>query len=217
MVNEQIISKGVYGFSQINDFISVKNYIFMHRGEKICLAIRFSNDTDYVFDSMAFYVIQLDALGKVIGKTRVEYTDMRFKPGTTYTQNRGIIVENQCVDFKIQFCEAYSSYYRYVVKNRRVVVYYDRKKAESLKPREWQPAAAPDFTVKKKEYNKSKLSLLAVILTLLIVAGFNIYYLYSLYADTLPDKKEESAGQTATIDAADTEENLCFGVEYAEI
>ena len=217
MAHEQIISKGVYSFSQVKDFISVSNYIFMHCGDKIALAIRFSNDTEHVFDSVTFDVIQLDALGKVIGKIRVEYSKMNFKPGTTYVSSTGIAVDGTCVDFKIQFCEAYSSYYRYVVKNRRVVVYYDRKKAESLKPREWQPAAAPDFTVKKKEYNKSKLSLLAVILTLLIVAGFNIYYLYSLYADTLPDKKEESAGQTATIDAADTKENLCFGVEYAEI
>ena len=29
MRNEQIISKGIYGFSQIGGFISVKNYIFM--------------------------------------------------------------------------------------------------------------------------------------------------------------------------------------------
>ena len=78
MRNEQIISKGVYGFSQVKDFISVSNYIFMHCGEKIALAIRFFNDTEHVFDSVSFYVIQIDALGNVIGKIRVDYTDMNF-------------------------------------------------------------------------------------------------------------------------------------------
>ena len=213
MEKEQIISKGVYGFSQISDFISVKNYIFMHKDEKICLAIRFSNDTDYVVDSVAFCVIQLDAAGKVIGKKRVEYTGMNLFPGELYSANKGIVVENQCVDFKIQFYEAYSGYYRYVVRNRRVIVYYDRKMAEKMLP---PPAreAEPSLSVEKKEYGKAKLSVLAAILALLIMAGFNMYYLYSLYADTFSDKNEQT--EQVTRSAQNGEESLYFGVEYAE-
>ena len=214
MEKEQIISKGVYNFSQISDFISVKNYIFMHQDEKICLAIRFSNDTDYVIDSVAFCLIRLDAAGKVIGKKRVEYTGMNLFPGELYCANKGIVVENQCVDFKIQFYEAYSGYYKYVVRNRRVNVYYDRKTAERMMPppkREEEPS----LLVEKKEYGRPKLSVLAAILALLIMAGFNIYYLYSLYADTFPDKNEKTTQVLSC--TQNGEESLYFGVEYAEI
>ena len=212
MKNEQVISKGVYGFSQIGNFISVKNYIFMHCEDKICLMIRFSNDTDFAFDSMAFWVIQLNAEGKTIGRTRVEYKDMSFMPGSLYTADKGVIVENQCVDFKIQFCEAYSGYYKYLVRNRRAVVYYDRKKAE-------QSLAANGghtrtyLNAHKKEYGKAKLSVLAAIAALVLMLGFNIYYLYSLYADTLP----ENGGRNVCHEELEREETLCFGVEYAEI
>ena len=160
MRNEQIISKGIYGFSQIGGFISVKNYIFMHQGEKICLAIRFSNDTDYVFDSMSFCVIQLDALGEVIDRTRVEYTDMDFKPGTTYVSKNAVVVDSKCVDFKLQIYEAYSGFYKYVPRNRRTVIYYDRNKAET-EAAERVDKAYTETVIKRKEYGKAGLTVLA--------------------------------------------------------
>jgi len=215
MRNEQIITKGVYGFSQISDFISVKDYIFMNSEDKFCLAVRFSNETEYAFDSMTFSIIQLDANGKVLGKTRVEYTDMDFMPGSTYAADRGIVVDSKCVDFKIQFYEAYSSYYRYLVRNRRVIVYYDRKKAERFITQQNKTQAAPSLTVKKKEYGKARLSAFIAFLALLIAAGFNIYYMYSQYADTFPDGVVPPM-QIAPV-ASLTEESMCFGVEYAEI
>ncbi|MBQ9746624.1 MAG: hypothetical protein IJW21_07345 [Clostridia bacterium] len=212
-MNEQIISKGVYAFSQISDFISVKNYIFMHKDDKICLVIRFSNDTDYVFDSMAFSVIQLDVEGKVIGRTRVEYTGMNFEPGGMYTADRGVIVESKCVDFKIQFHEAYSGCYRYTVRNRRLLVYYDRRRAAKLNAEPEDVQARASVSVQKKEYGKVGLSALVAIIALIAMLGFNLYYMYSLYADTLPEGNE-----AAVFTACDyAEESLCFGVEYAEI
>ncbi len=211
--NEQIISKGVYGFSQISDFISVKNYIFMHKDDKVCLAIRFFNDTEYTFDSMSFSVIQLDALGKVIARTRIEYDNMHFESGKPYTSNNLIVVDNQCVDFRIQFYEAYSDYYRYVVKNRRVVVYYDRKLAEKFARSYANVYVEENLSVKKKEYGKAKLSVLAAVIAILIMFGCNIYYLFALYADTFPDGKIPGFSVSNVVTE---EESLCLGVEYAE-
>jgi hypothetical protein len=142
---------------------------------------------------------------------------MDFEPGTTYASNVGIIVDKQCVDFKVQISEAYSGYYRYVVRNRRVTVYYDRKMAARLLG---APSAEdmgePSLTVKRKEYGKAKLSALAAILSLLIIAGFNIYYLYSLYADTLPDEeeKQEQGGELTEENGSleGLDESLRFGV-----
>ena len=213
MKNEQIISKGIYGFSQIGGFISVKNYIFMHHDDKICLAIRFSNDTDYVFDSMSFCVIQLDALGAVIGKTRVEYTDMNFEPGTTYVSENAVVVDGKCADFKVQIYEAYSGFYKYVPRNRRTVIYYDKSKAE--REAVWHSdAEKTDTVIKRKEYGKAKLTVLAAVLAMLIMLGFNIYYLFALYLDTFPDGKLPTTAEQSSVKA---EDDMYFGVEYAEI
>ena len=114
--------------------------------------------------------------------------------------------------------EAYSGYYRYVVRNRRVTVYYDRKKAEQIyglgKPSGF---AAPSLCVKKKEYGKAGLSALVAVIALLVMGGFNMGYLYSLYADTFPDEKEQQEQTEENGVFADLEESLRFGVEYAEI
>ena len=78
MDNENVISKGFYGFSQIKDFISVKNHMFLNNGNKNYLSIRFSNDSNVVFDSFSFDIIQLDSSGRSIGKVFVEYKDIVF-------------------------------------------------------------------------------------------------------------------------------------------
>ena len=213
MRNEQIISKGVYSFSQVKDFITVSNYIMMHCGEKIALAKRFSNDTDHVFDSVSFYVIQLDALGKVIGKVRVDYTDMNFEPGTTYVSSTGIAVENACADFKIQFCEAYSEYYKYVVRKGKAIIYYDRNKAAELAGA-FDNKSIPSVSVKRKEYGKAKLTAFIAVLAVIIIAVFNAFYLFHIYAELF--KENTPPPVTAEIVAAEEEISL-FGVEYAEI
>ncbi len=213
MRNEQIISKGVYGFSQVKDFISVSNYIFMHCGEKIALAIRFFNDTEHVFDSVSFYVIQLDALGKVIGKIRVDYTGMNFEPGTTYVSENGIAVDSTCVDFKIQFCEAYSGYYKYVIRNGKAIIYYDRNKAEELAG-EFERTVTPTANVKRKEYGKAKLTAFIAVLAVIIIAAFNAFYLFYVYAELLAANTPPPV--TAEIVTGEEEISL-LGVEYAEI
>ena len=213
MRNEQIISKGVYGFSQVKDFISVSNYIFMHCGEKIALAIRFFNDTEHVFDSVSFYVIQIDALGNVIGKIRVDYTDMNFKPGTTYVSETGIAVDGKCVDFKIQFCVAYSGYYKYVVRNGKAIIYYDRSKAEELSEK-LDRTAEPSANVKRKEYGKAKMTAFIAVLAVIIIAVFNALYLFYVYAELLA----ANTPPPVTAEIVTSEEEIpSFGVEYAEI
>ena len=212
MRNEEIISKGVYGFSQIGGFISVKNYIFMHYGEKICLALRFSNDTDHTFDSMHFCVIQLDALGNVIGRTRVRYENMGFKPGTTYVAENAIEVDSKCVDFKVQMYEAHSGFYKYVPRNRRAVIYYDRKAAQKMLER-GKASGSQHTSVKRKEYGRAGITVAFAIIALLTMLTVNIYYLFSLYLATFPE------GQLPPfmVSEASADEDRCCGVEYAEI
>jgi hypothetical protein len=215
MVNEKIISKGVYGFSQINNFIAVKNYIFFNKDDKTCLALRLSNETEFTFDSVEFSVIQIDAGGNVIGKSEVEYSGMAFEPGALYSSENAILVDSRCVDFKVQFKKAYSGYYKYVVKNRKVIIYYDRKKAESAKFTHDSLAQSADVSVRKKAYGRAGISVFAAVLAILLAFGFYVGYMYSLYADTFKDKDDKKA-QTVLAENSVQRESLCFGVEYAE-
>ena len=213
MAHEQIISKGVYSFSQVKDFISVSNYIFMHCGDKIALAIRFSNDTEHVFDSVTFDVIQLDALGKVIGKIRVEYSKMNFKPGTTYVSSTGIAVDGTCVDFKIQFCEAYSGYYKYVIRNGKAIIYYDRNKASELAG-DFDHIPAPSVSVNRKHYGKTKLTAFIAVLAVIIMLAFNAFHLIWTYMEQF---EEDDPSPIAAEYSSYGEEISLLGVEYAEI
>lgn len=215
MGNEQIISKGFYQFSQINNFISVKNYILMRKDNDICLALRFSNDTEYTFDYVSFCVIQLNADGKVIGKTQVNYDNMNFEAGSTYTPQNAVIVDPMCVDFKIQFYEATSDYYRYVVRRKRVWVYYDRKIAYEKNGE--RPFAKRSETVTEEKNNvKTGLAAFAAVLAVIIILAANVYYMLGLYIEKENDTSGDSYNKTV-MQNQEEQESFSFGVEYAEI
>ena len=215
MGNEQIISKGFYQFSQINNFISVKNYILMRKDNNICLALRFSNDTEYTFDHVSFCVIQLNAEGKAIGKTQVKYDNMNFEAGSIYTPQNAVIVDPMCVDFRIQFYEATSDYYRYVVRRKKVLVYYDRKIAYEKKDE--RPFVKRAVTVtEEKKHVKTMLTAFIAVLAIIIILAANVYYMLGMYIEKEPDKSDDSSYKYI-MQMQDQKESFYFGVEYAEI
>lgn len=118
------ISKGIYQYSQIGNFISVKNYIFIRKDEKKHLMLRFSNDFDYVVNSMTYFVIQMDNFGKVLARTKITNNDLAFQPGSMYVTECPICVDEYCSDFKIVFAEAVSGLYRYEVHSDMIAVHY---------------------------------------------------------------------------------------------
>ena len=122
--NQQQISKGFYKYAQINDFITVKNYIYLRQNEKKCLLLRFANDSDFTVDSLEFVLIQLDSNGKVISKNNVIYNDMKLKSGEMYVENSAILVDEYCSDFKVVILRVLSGEYVYTLKNGRVIVNY---------------------------------------------------------------------------------------------
>lgn len=124
MMEKQIISKGEYRHYQIDDFISVKQYIFLRTGEKKCLTLRFTNSLGCAVNSFKFLLVQMDIQGNVIGKKKVRINNIFFDDGTDYTSNKGIIVDEKCVDFKVQMLCAYSDRYRYKLKNNKIAIYY---------------------------------------------------------------------------------------------
>jgi hypothetical protein len=215
MSSKNIISKGVYRFSQPDGFIHIKNYIFMNVDGNICIAARFENNTDIAFDSFCFSVIQLNADGREIGRTRVEYKDISFAPGSTYSPSEAVIVDRKCVDFKVQFYYATSGCYRYVVRRRRVSVYYDRKLAGiSSATQEKKHTLRADYEIERK-YVKTGLMRFCAIMALLIIIASAAALLLDIY---IPDEKPQTRVYAAEyITEADVgEKYMRPEVEYAE-
>ena len=215
MDNENVVSKGFYGFSQIKDFISVKNHMFLSNGNKIYLSIRFSNDSNVTFDSFSFDIIQLDSSGRAIGKIFVEYKDIVFEPGSLYISKNAVAVSPRCADFKIAFREAFSGVYRYGIRRNSALVYYDRKKALSLNEKNTDnnsKKSLPSFRIKEKKTGKPGLAIFLAVVLFISMLLFSAYRMYSEFEKT---KEENDGGFIMELPHGSTRE--MDGVIYAEI
>ena len=213
MDNENVISKGFYGFSQIKDFISVKNHMFLNNGNKNYLSIRFSNDSNVVFDSFSFDIIQLDSSGRSIGKVFVEYKDIVFEPGSLYISKNAVAVSPRCADFKIIFREAFSGAYRYGIRRNSALVYYDRKKALSLREKSASDGNKKQPSVLRVKEKKAGKPWLAVLLAIILFATMLLFSAYRMYSEF----EKEMEGGEFTIELPYDSMHEMDGVIYAEI
>ena len=120
----QLISKGEYKHYQIENFISVKQYMFLRSNGKKCIALRYINNLEHKVNGFKFLLIQIDANGNVIAKKKIKINNIGFYKNAEYTCNKGIVVDEKCVDFKVQMLCVYSDRYRYKVKNDKIAIYY---------------------------------------------------------------------------------------------
>lgn len=120
----QIISKGEYKHYQIDNFISVKQYMFLRNNGKKCLTLRYTNSLEHKVNGFKFLLVQIDVNGKVISKKKIKINNIVFHKDSDYTCNKGIVVDEKCVDFKVQMLCVYSDRYRYKLKNDSVAIYY---------------------------------------------------------------------------------------------
>ena len=127
----QLISKGEYKHYQIENFISVKQYMLLRSNGKKCLTLRYTNNLEHKVNGFKFLLIQMDVNGNVIAKKKIKINNIGFYKGADYTCNKGIIVDEKCVDFKVQMLCVYSDRYRYKLKNDKVAIYYVTHKSWS--------------------------------------------------------------------------------------
>ena len=125
--NNNCIAKGIYSHSQLNDFVSVREYIFLKHSDKKCLIFRFCNETALTLDSIEFLLIELNSSGNVINKTHVVYDGLDINPDDIFSSKNGLVVSKECVDFKIQFLSVSSGDYIYRVKRGKVYAHYDKR------------------------------------------------------------------------------------------
>ena len=201
---KQHIAKGFYQYSQLNGFISVKNYIFTRINNKKCLLVRFSNDMGYAVNSMSFTVVQFNGAGKVIAKKKITYDGINFGAGTTYVAQNGIAVAEECRDFKIYFNCVRSGKYKYVVKNGEIIVLYDNNSPKQTR-RAKARRSHTTVSVRKIGVSAHKWSLVVAVIALiatLVLCFFNQYREYS--ADNKGEAMGKGAGLSVISVLADT-------------
>jgi hypothetical protein len=202
--SQQRISKGYYQYSQADNFVTVKNYIFVHEEDQKGLLLRFVNDLGYTVDSMEYTVVQLDVNGNVIDKTKVKHTKMKLLPCEMFVTETAITVDGRCCDFRIVFSCVRSGAYAYTVREGRVVVDYVLPQSPLLPKRRGRIKGAKSFRVKRrKAASKRLLTVLSPFVALVLTLLFILMYMTFNYAkghyDVRKQQENEAASATYTV------------------
>lgn len=196
---QQYIAKGIYRYSQIENFVSVKDYMIVRSDDNKCLMLRFSNDTNYTVTSMKFTIIQLDNSGKIISKKKHQYERLAFAPDAQFVPDEGIIIDERCHDFKISFSEVCSDKYIYAVKCGEISVYYDGDKTKQSSKKTSKRTACLD--VRKLKIGKPKFAVFIAVTALVIIIvanGANMIKKYYDYSEKSDSERQEDQFEVET-------------------
>ena len=198
---QQYLSKGFYQHTQVGNPVSVKNYIFLRNNNKKYLLIRYANELDHTVHEMYMTLVQLDAAGKTITNTKLQYKDLQFLPGSTFAENAGILVDEKCTDFRVIIQKVISGQYEYsTYAGEPIVRYIKRSKDLGLKTPLRANISAPK--VRKRTFGKPVLSVVLATLAVLAMIVVNVYGAFADYRDMkiaeAQAKAEAEAQQTET-------------------
>lgn len=174
---QQRISKGFYQYSQADNFITVKNYIFLKQNDKKGLLIRFVNDMPYKVDSMEYTVVQLDVNGAILGKTCIKHTAMNLLPGSMFVSDDAVAVDDRCCDFRVVFAFVRSGDYLYTVREGNVVVDYALPPRPLLSYKKNRVVDVKTFSVKRKTVKRPIISVISPLVALILSIVFIIMYI----------------------------------------
>ncbi len=121
MKEDKLISKSEYAHTQLSGFISVKQYMIYRYQNQKCLLIRFANESNYPFESFEFKLVQLDSKGGIIKEIKSKCERINFAPESMYAMDKGIVIEDRCVDCRIYVTCAISGKYLYRVHGGRKI------------------------------------------------------------------------------------------------
>lgn len=221
MGSENFIAKGNYGHSQIGNFVSVKNYIFMRKKGVKCLLLRFYNELGYTVDSISYVVFQYDVEGNLLERMQVRHNDIKLNPLGTYATPEPLEVDEKCMDFKVVFSEVRSGKYRYRVVDQIVSVSYASSEA-LFDPEEevrWeQDEPIREYSVKRKAFGDEKTAALIAAMFILILIALNVMNtLFYVYRINEKNKEDSSYSETYSNQGQETAVGFDDGERYVEI
>lgn len=120
----EVLTKGLYSFPQIRDFVAVREYMFISKGEKRLITVRFCNETSFTVNEICVELYQLDGKGNTLRKTRLTDKGRRVSSGNTFALRELPELDDKCVDIKVRVIYVISGDYRYNTVNGRVTARY---------------------------------------------------------------------------------------------
>ena len=184
-----VISKGVYRHTQIDEFVRVGQYSFLRKDGRRYLALRFENRLATEIQSMSFTVLQRGSTGELLERTPVSYPELSVKGGEEFSHGSMIRVRPDCADFEIVWDEVRSGELIYTVSGGRAVARYDRIDP-ALDNIDSAEASRVPPTPKR---HKHLMRLFALIAVVAIIAG-NIFYLIGEISEENERRREHSSG-----------------------
>lgn len=176
---QQNITKCHYRYSQINNFVSVKDFMFVKENGINHLLIRFCNFSDFQVDSITFTIIQLDASGKTLDKLKFSLACEDLFPGNIFTPSAGFKVHKDCCDCKVVFNKVISGNYVYRIKGGKIIADYCKPESDTVENSSNEKSKI-DFHVKSNRIKKPIASLSLAIVSLLLIITINTSYIFAI-------------------------------------
>ena len=186
-VEYEIISKGVYRHTQIDDLVLVGEYMFVRKDGRKYLALKFENKLPSNIDSMSFTLLQLSSTGEVLERTPISYSELEVKSGDEFAHNSMIRVRHDCSNFEILFDEVRSGELIYTVSGGVAVARYDRIDPALDNIDSAEASRVPPMPKKHKHLMR----LLALIAVVAIICG-NLFYLIGEISDENERRREHT-------------------------
>ena len=180
-----ILTRGLYKHSTIKNFIRVKNYMFVRKHNKKYLALRFVNDSETTFDSMAFTLVALDSVGNVIERIPISYKNIALHPSEEFTGNKMVRVKPECCDFKVIFDKVFAGSVVYTEQGGHAVARYSKKSSLNME----EITSHKDNTPKPPKKHGFLMGLISILLVAVILVA-NIIYIVSAISNENDIRRE---------------------------
>lgn len=191
---QQRLSKGFYQYSQADNFVAVKNYIFIYEDGKKNLLLRFVNDLGFEVDSMEYTVVQFDVDGNILDNTKVKHKAMKFLPGQMFATDTPIAVDGRCCDFKVVFSCVRSGDFAYTVREGKVIADYVWPQLPLLPKNKRGIKEAKSFSVKRKRCPRLTLvTVVSPLVALALTLAFILMYMTFDYSKDYKESKQKNS------------------------
>ena len=168
-VKQTVIDKGFYKHPQEAGQIQVKQYIIVRSGDKKLLLLRFFNESEVNVSGITIALTQINSRGEAKKVQTIAIPNAAVRPQDTFSTKKGIVIDEDCVDFKIEFKCIYSSSYVYRPVHGRLRPHFDPiKESDKFRSR-------GRIMVKKTKLSRCHLSAIAAILGIIGTVALAVY------------------------------------------
>ena len=125
MNDKKYLEKGSYNHHQPDGCVALKQYIIIRKDGNRCLLFRFANEFAHSVTGFEIMLTQISSDGKVLDRSRIPYHGINIVSGHIFAPDLGVVIHENCSDFRITLLSFVSGPYKYVIKHGKPVAHYD--------------------------------------------------------------------------------------------